>query len=300
MIILCADDFALSDGVSRGIAELCQARRLSATSALVTGDYWPDQAMRLRDLRPTTAIGLHFNLTLGNPILAKRDAPHQSKSGSFLSLGQLVRRALSRRLDIDFLRAECSAQIRAFRDATGALPDFIDGHQHVHALPVVRQSLIAAIQEHAWLQRPLVRLPSARGGGFSIKNRAALKQGVVEWLVRGFNDDLRSAKLPCNHTFAGFSTFAVGSDYRLELEAALAAAGPQTQRVEPAQPARCHLVMCHPGYVDAALTASGDALVARRQEEFDVLMATENLPARIWQPQRDSDGAIDWLQAMGR
>ena len=58
--------------------------------------------------------------------------------------------------------------------------------------------------------------------------------------------------------------------------------------------------MCHPGYVDAALTASGDALVARRQEEFDVLMAAKNLPARIWQPQRDGDGAIDWLQAMGR
>ena len=50
MIILCADDFGLTDGVSRAIIELCHARRLSATSALVTFDDWATQAQRLHEL----------------------------------------------------------------------------------------------------------------------------------------------------------------------------------------------------------------------------------------------------------
>ena len=35
MIILCADDYALTEGVSRAIGELAAAQRLSATSVLV-------------------------------------------------------------------------------------------------------------------------------------------------------------------------------------------------------------------------------------------------------------------------
>ena len=35
MIILCADDYAMTEGVSRAIGELAAARRLSATSVMV-------------------------------------------------------------------------------------------------------------------------------------------------------------------------------------------------------------------------------------------------------------------------
>ena len=35
MIILCADDYAMTEGVSRAIGELAAAQRLSATSVLV-------------------------------------------------------------------------------------------------------------------------------------------------------------------------------------------------------------------------------------------------------------------------
>ena len=36
MILRCADHYALTEGVSRAIGELAAARRLSATSAIVT------------------------------------------------------------------------------------------------------------------------------------------------------------------------------------------------------------------------------------------------------------------------
>jgi len=300
MIILCADDFGLSDGVSRGIADLCRARRLSATSALVTAKDWPAHATMLRDLRATAAIGLHFNLTLGEPQLASGRATHFDAEGAFFPLGRLVRRALARRLDTSQLRAECSAQIAAFQEAIGALPDFVDGHQHVHALPLVRHAVVAAIDDHAWLQRPLVRLPRTRRYGLSGTRGAALKEGAVNLLTRGFDDLLHAASLPHNKTFAGFSTFAVGSDYGAELEKALAEGEQPAKRDREALAAHCHLVMCHPGYVDEALAASGDPLVGRRREELDALMAADDLPGRIWHPERGSDGAIDWDRAMDR
>lgn len=300
MIILCADDFGLSDGVSRGIVELCRARRLSATSALVTPRSWSMQAAHLRDIRPTTAIGLHFNLTLGRPQLTMQNASHLSRTGAFLPLGQLVLRALTRRLSMDHIRRECSAQIAAFEAATGSLPDFIDGHQHVHALPVIRHGVIAAIAEQRWNQQPLLRSPADRDARYAINSAAALKKRAVDWLTGGFAAELRKAGLPSNETFAGFSAFTVGSDYHHELEAALAQGERTTQDTHPRQARSCHLVMCHPGHVDEALTSSGDPLIARRQEEFDALMAAEHLPQRIWHPERGDDGAIDWFRAMAR
>ena len=300
MIILCADDFGLSDGVSRGIIELCQAQRLSAVSALVTAADWPEHAALLREVRGAVAIGLHFNLTLGEALLTRSGAAHLNANGSFFTVGRLVRRALARRLNGAQLRAECGAQIAVFQEATGALPDFIDGHQHVHALPIVRHAVIAATDDHDWVQHPLVRLPRTRRYGLSGRSGAPLKEGAVNLLTRGFDDLLRAAGLPHNDTFAGFSTFAVGSDYRAELETALAAGAQPANGDRQASSGRCHLVMCHPGYVDEALAARDDPLIERRREEFDALMAADDLPGRIWHPERGSDGAIDWNRAMGR
>ena len=297
MIILCADDFGLTDGVSRAIVQLCQARRLSATSALVTIDDWASQARRLQELRPTTAIGLHFNLTLGRPRVATEYAAHLDTSGAFLPLPQLILRALSRRLDEAQIRRECSAQIRAFQLATGVLPDFIDGHQHVHTLPVVRHGVLAAIAEYSWPQRPLIRSPLVSPTRTRLAVTAALKAQAVNWLGHGYDRELRKAGLPSNDTFAGFSAFVAGR-FATELEAALNSSRSCKKGAETRQ--QCHLVMCHPGYVDDDHASSGDPVIEQRKEEFDTLMASEHLPAQIWRPSRAGDGTIDWFKAMGR
>ena len=297
MIILCADDFGLTAGVSRAIAHLCHERRLSAASALVTFDDWPDQAQSLQELRATTAIGLHLNLTLGRPQLPAENATYLDGSGAFLSLTKLIARALTRRLDINQIQLECSAQITAFRNATGYLPDFVDGHQHVHALPVVRQGVLAAIAEQHWLQRPLLRSPLRQPDMGSLGLTTTLKARTADWLARGYDHDLSRAGLPYNDTFAGFSAFSAGH-YADELEAALQS-GKSSEKGTSVQ-RRCHLVMCHPGYVDDALARSGDPVVEQRQEEFDALMSSDQLPERIWQPVRGQDGAINWFEAIGR
>lgn len=294
MIILCADDYALSPGVSRGILELCAVRRLSATSALVTGNNWPDDATRLQQIRSLAAIGLHLNLTLGTPLVPHRSARHLDNAGRFLPISKLIIASLTRRLDAAALQQECSAQIAAFQDATGTLPDFIDGHQHVHALPVVRQALIAAIKAQGWTHPPLVRRPASTATTLALNPMSPSKETVVAWLTTGFRASLINADLPFNTSFAGFSAFSSAADYRTELEAALDVAKLKYQSTQPC----CHLIMCHPGHIDEQLRASGDPVIERRQDELDAILAYDGLPDRIWHPQRDNRGAIDWRHEM--
>ena len=91
MIILCADDYALTEGISRAIGELAAARRLSATSVMVTTPHWPATAPRLRAHRGHLAVGLHLNLTLGSA--AGADAEAWRRPGSFPDRNALDRLA---------------------------------------------------------------------------------------------------------------------------------------------------------------------------------------------------------------
>ena len=92
MIILTADDYAMTDGVSRAIEDLARARRLSATSAMVTMPGWREAAPRIAALRGEIAIGLHLNLTVGAPL---GPMPKLAPDGIFPSLKSLLARSLT-------------------------------------------------------------------------------------------------------------------------------------------------------------------------------------------------------------
>ena len=138
MLALCADDFGLTPGISAGIAELARARRLTAVSCITNSPHWAKAATRLEGLPATVEVGLHFNLTEGRPLsrhLRKRWPSSSGLAALILRahLGLLPRRALS---------SEAHAQLAAFIVARGVPPQFIDGHQHVHHLPGVRELLL--------------------------------------------------------------------------------------------------------------------------------------------------------------
>src|SRR5690606_36013742 len=99
-------------------------------------------------------LGLHFNLTEGHA----GAVPAQG-------LGQVLRAAYLRRLPAAQLRSAWRAQLDAFEQALGTPPDFIDGHQHVHQLPGVRQALLAELHaRYAPHERPWVRSTVPAGG----------------------------------------------------------------------------------------------------------------------------------------
>lgn len=282
MILLCADDFGLTAGVSKAISVLASNRRLSATSALVTFDDWRSHAAELSSLRGDISVGVHLNLTLGRPLTTMA---HTAPENELPSVGQLVMRALTGRIARDEITAEFVAQLDRFETAVGYPPDHIDGHQHVHALPTIRSALIAAIRAMGWRTRPLVRTPADRISNILGRKSSLTKALAISALATSFGKSLADASLPTNDTFAGFSAFDRNVDYRGELVDQLSHAG------------HCHLVMCHPGHVDDDLCRR-DPVVERRADEFDALMTAPGLSPRIWHPDRAADDdPIDWSMA---
>jgi chitin disaccharide deacetylase len=278
-IILNADDYGISAGVSAGIEELAFANRISAASALVTRPSWPRYAARLAGLRQRIAIGLHVNLTLGAPLGAM---PDLAPSGTFPTINDLLIRCFCNRLDDDEIAEEISRQILRFEEAVGHSPDFIDGHQHVHILRGVRAGFLRALVASSLTGRLLVRdpydsvLPILSRGGATGK---AL--GLATFAI-GFGANVRRAGFITNVGFAGVSAFEPTQPFAQEFERYFHRPGPR------------HLIMCHPGYPDAELKRL-DPLVERRRDELVYLLEAPCLPEAIWHLRaRDETGRPFW------
>ena len=281
MIILCADDYAMTEGISRAIGELAAAQRLSATSAMVTSSHWPAAAPRLRVHRGHLSIGLHLNLTLGSPV---GPMPRLAPAGTFPGARSLVMRAFLGLLEGGEIRAEIERQLDRFEAELQFPPDHIDAHQHIHVLPRVRGALLRAVQRRYRARPPLIRDPTDGLGSIAARRVAMPKAMSVAALALGLARAAHRRGLPVNDGFSGFSDFDASVPYAEELRSALL------------QPGRRHLVMCHPGHPDAEL-ARLDPVVARQRMEYDALMRDPDLPARIWRPSRPADGPpVDWPQ----
>jgi predicted glycoside hydrolase/deacetylase ChbG (UPF0249 family) len=282
MIILCADDYALTEGVSRAIGELAAARRLSATSALVSTAHWPATVRRLLAHRRHLAIGLHLNFTLGAPLGAM---PRLAPTGRLPALPALLAWSLLGLLSRREIGDEINRQLDRFEQGLGHPPDHIDGHQHVQALPVIRTALLDAVARRYAASKPLVRDPSDRLGAIAARGLAPAKATLVHVLATGFAAAAARRGLPVNDGISGYSSYSADAPYTQELEKAFTS------------PASRHIVMCHPGHPDAEL-AEIDPVVARRRMEYDGLMQDVSLPERIWRPARAADGVpLQWPQA---
>ena len=85
------------------------------------------------------AIGLHVTLTA--PFHPMSPGFRPTRDGAFLTLEQMLLRGLLRRLAKKQLALEIATQFKAFVSMFGRVPDFVDGHQHVHIFPQVREAL---------------------------------------------------------------------------------------------------------------------------------------------------------------
>jgi predicted glycoside hydrolase/deacetylase ChbG (UPF0249 family) len=260
--ILCADDFAMTVGVSRAILELLEAGRISATSAMTSRPHWREQARALKAFSGRADLGLHLNLTCMEPA---GPMPLLAPSGLLPELGEVARKALSPAVQAE-IRAEIARQLDAFEQGMGHAPDFIDGHQHIHALPGVRGAVIAEIAERYPRGSVWLRDPGDRTASIMARGLAVTKALTVKALAQGLARQAHHAGIPTNQGFSGFSRFDASASYAEELAASLR------------RPGKRHLVMCHPGHVDEELPRI-DSVVATRPLEFTALMGSPILAA---------------------
>ena len=260
-VILCADDFGLAPGVSDAIAELIVARRLSATSCMSALPDWRARAAMLRDVVAAhpADVGLHLTLTDHVPLSG---AAGLAEGGRLPPLARLLPRALAHRLDAAAVAVELRAQLDAFEDAWGGPPDYVDGHQHVHVLPGVREALVAELVRRYPQGRVWVR-DCVEPTGRCLRRRLALPKALfISALAQGLRRLLRAHGLPANDGFAGLHDFSGRRPFGELMRRFLAASGPRP------------LVHVHPGRVDAELVAC-DSLTSPREAELAYLASAE-------------------------
>ncbi|MGI4849199.1 MAG: ChbG/HpnK family deacetylase [Janthinobacterium lividum] len=250
-LTLCADDFAQSPAISASILDLLAAGRLSATSVFSLSPYWREGATALARHGGNADIGLHFNLShrFG---AAAADSPADGALAP-RPLSYWLLRSQLQRLSWDELYDEMMFQIDAFADAMGRLPDFIDGHQHVHAFPLIRNVLTEVIRQR-WRvnEEPYVRAPDR----LMHAGDDAFKARVLRFACRDFSWHLELCGIDYPRWFGGFYSLAASVDYGVLMQAWLAAYPDGS------------LLMCHPGAaVGLDSQQADDPIAAARANE---------------------------------
>jgi predicted glycoside hydrolase/deacetylase ChbG (UPF0249 family) len=262
---LCADDYGISPAVNVAIRDLVVRWRLNATSVMVVApSFHRSEALALDVLTSgmaRVAIGLHLTLTA--PFRPLSAAYRPVREGSFLSLGATMARAFMHRLAPDALASEIAAQLRMFVHTFGRAPDFIDGHQHVHLFPQIREAVLKLAKEGApgaWL-RQCGRVAPRR---FRFSDRKA-------WLLDVLSHDFRERAGACgvrtNPAFAGAYAFRDDANF------AALFAGFLDQLPDGG------VIMCHPGFVDADLRRL-DPLTSLREREY-AFLAGQQFPEML-------------------
>ncbi len=267
-MILCADDFAMTEGISQAILSLAEEGRLSATSALVTARHWPTQAKAAARLRARLAVGLHLNLTLGTPL---GPMPDLAPDGILPQPIRLIRKAVSGQVDIAEIEAEIGRQLERFEAEAGFLPDFLDGHQHVHILPGIRQAVTAVLKRRFPESGIWLRDPWDVPANIIRRGVAVGKALFISVLATGFRQLVTANGFQTNDGFSGYSSFGRIS-YAQEFDAFIRYPGSR------------HMIMCHPGFADNEL-GSADPISERRCEEYRVLSTRLDIPDLIRLPE---------------
>lgn len=242
---LCADDYAQNADISAGIRDLYTQQHINAISCMTNMPLWSKEGQELVTLHDQGYLGLHLNFTEG---YALSEAWRSRYGQKFHPLWWMI----VHRLDCNIVLEECIAQLEAFHQIIGRMPDFIDGHQHVHQFPCIADMLLPLLVKERF--QGIVRVSAhERRWAFSLKSMVIAILGG-----RRLRRLLKEQGIACNTSFAGIYSFGNAPDYRDYFKSFL------THSVDQG------LIMCHPGRVS---TDHADPLHAFRHHELVYLQS---------------------------
>lgn len=132
-IIINADDFGLSPNVNAAIIELLRTNRIQRTTMMVNMQYTKDAYLMIKKYDLLDKVGLHINLTDGNPLSEK------IKNTRFVQNGKLNHSEVESgtrlyvcKHEADAIREEVQAQFEKFKELFGHYPKHVDSHRHIH------------------------------------------------------------------------------------------------------------------------------------------------------------------------
>lgn len=129
-LIINGDDFGLSHGCNLAIIDSYTKGIMTSASLMVN---MPDteEAVRMWKKNSALSLGIHLNVTVGMPILEHLNTITQL-NGAF---NKRILIADQSEINEEELKKECEAQINRFIQLTGKIPDHINSHHGIEAVP---------------------------------------------------------------------------------------------------------------------------------------------------------------------
>jgi predicted glycoside hydrolase/deacetylase ChbG (UPF0249 family) len=248
-LVVNADDFGQSPGVSRGIVRAHREGVVTSTSVLGNCTDLPAACALLAEA-PTLGVGVHLTLVGGRPISpVGRVGSLTDAQGSFPRRAQdFFTSWMKGHIQVDEIETEFDAQVARLRDA-GLPLDHLNTHRHLGFLPAVGRAMEAVARKH--------KIPGVRSAverptlGWLMEPARGLEAGLLTglaWLTRRRMGALR-------HGPQSWGFVEVGRLDEVRILELLGRMGPGA-----------HELICHPGEEDDVESEPGEAPHLRAHE----------------------------------
>ena len=252
-VIINVDDLGLSTAVNDAVIHLAELGRIGASSYMVGGTITDSNINRLNQLN--VDIGLHLDLTGIFPSALRG------------SLKSIIIASYLRRLNPMQVSDVIKQQLDGFEERFNRAPVFIDGHQHIHQFPVIRQCLINELTNR-------YRSEISKGT-LSARVTTPLINDVKSWIIYilggyAWRKSCQHHQILTNGKFGGVYSFdADRQQLAILWKKWLQAAPCHTANVSPT------LIMCHPAVPESRSNSWQDDIKAAREIEYKWLISDE-------------------------
>jgi len=255
-LIVNADDFGLTHGVTKGIIEGAKSGIITSTSVMVNELIYGKVAFKKEDCSKL-GVGLHLNLTQGRPILPAVDVTSLvSFDGFFLKPEKLFEHP--DKIHPAQVEKEWRAQLAAFRTIFG-IPDHLDSHHHVHMYPSLFNifcQLAIEMQLPIRFPIPAENIPELELFPFMFTETRGLS--TEQWMEQHSLLDMVNLDYP-DHFMDNFFYLQKGQPDVIA-------------KIMSLFPYGSSEMMCHPGYSDDSLSRVS-TFTQRRGDEMEILKA---------------------------
>ena len=261
-LIINADDFGLSHGITRGILLTHRQGLLTSTSLMVNQPATEYAARRAPEV-PGLGVGIHLNLTEGKPVLPREMVSTLvNAAGEFIGPSAMGRRLLRWEASPREIEAEFRAQIQLMK-SLGLEPTHADSHHRIHMYPAAARAFYKAVTSEG-IRR--ARAPRKRywpaSGRIGGPHAGPLYRRIA---AKSYLEFLQSV------VFRGLHLPDAGVTFHPKYGSTPARLPEAGRATFEFMPAGAYELWCHPGFVQPGFSES-DSLSERREQEIQILL----------------------------
>jgi predicted glycoside hydrolase/deacetylase ChbG (UPF0249 family) len=262
-LILNADDFGLTRGINRAIAELHAAHALTSATLMASGPAF-DDAIRIALAHHTLGVGCHIVLTDGTPISPPETIPTllgPDRKTFRPKLTHFIRDLLLGRIAEADIAREALAQIQKLQQH-GITVSHLDTHKHTHIFPRVARPLLVVAERTSV---PAIRNPFEQRWSLNLGKSTLLRRAQLRLIHHLRPRFLALPQIKNGSVTTTDGTVGVSATGHLNATTLTA--------ILNAIPNGTWELVCHPGYNDPDLDAITTRLRDTREIERRALLA---------------------------